>query len=56
MRVSFLIPACKDFSPCEGHRDNPFLRELIGGWNLGVIGNFQTGSPLDVRISRPGRR
>ena len=49
----FLIPACKDFSPCEGHKDNPFLRELIGGWNLGVIGNFQSGSSLDVRINRP---
>lgn len=49
----FIIPQCKDFSPCAGHRENVFLRELLGGWNLGVIGNFQSGAPLDVRISRP---
>ena len=49
----FIIPDCKDFSLCSGHQENAFLRELLGGWNLGVIGNFQTGSPIDVRISRP---
>ncbi len=49
----FIIPECKDFPPCVGHENNALVRELLVGWNLGVIGNFQSGPPIDVRISRP---
>lgn len=49
----FIIPECKDFPPCIGHENNAFVRELLVGWNLGVLGNFQSGAPIDVRISRP---
>jgi hypothetical protein len=49
----FIIPECKDFKPCVAHQQNPFLRELLGGWNFGFIGNFQSGAPIDLRINRP---
>lgn len=49
----FIIPRCEDFRPCIGHENNAIVRELVGGWNLGVLGNFQSGAPIDVRIARP---
>jgi hypothetical protein len=34
-------------------RKSLFLRSLLGYWTLATIGNFQTGTPIDVRIKRP---
>lgn len=49
----FIMPDCDHFPICHGHEKNPFLRELLTGWNIGVLGNFQTGAPVDVRVNRP---
>jgi hypothetical protein len=47
------ILQCADTELCDRHRTNAFLRELLGGWNVGLLGNFQPGAPVDVRITRP---
>lgn len=38
--------------PCADTQ-NRFLKELLGNWIISAIGNFQTGSPIDLRLKRP---
>lgn len=33
--------------------NNRFVKELTSNWTIAAIGNFQTGSPLDIRLKRP---
>ncbi len=32
---------------------NPVLKALLGGWQLGEVWNFNSGLPLEVRVTRP---
>lgn len=43
---------CGHLAVCNNSRSR-LVKELTGGWKFAAIGTFQTGTPIDVRISRP---
>ncbi|HUS07381.1 MAG TPA: TonB-dependent receptor [Bryobacteraceae bacterium] len=36
-----------------GNNANPMVKSILGGWQLGQVWNFNTGLPLEVRVTRP---
>jgi hypothetical protein len=43
---------CGFLEVCNNSKSR-LVKELTGGWKFAAIGTFQTGSPIDVRITRP---
>ena len=60
VRHTFNVSALYTLPIGGGHRilgnASGLTQALLGGWDVGAIVNARSGLPIDVRVTRPGRR